>query len=137
MLFSTNYERLLPMLEEDKGLLIRATVLPEDNAPPKLSIQDITSLDNARVNFPSVISIKCYVGVQNAQTGLEPSQKAEALQQLFARKSGGPTEVRLRIERPKDFAVVMDLPVRVRPDREFTAEIQRICGADTYEVLSG
>jgi len=137
MLFSTNYERLLPMLEEDKGLLIRAMVLPEDNAPPKLSIQDITSLDNARVNFPSVISIKCYVGVQNAQTGLEPSQKAEALQQLFARKSGGPTEVRLRIERPKDFAVVMDLPVRVRPDREFTAEIQRICGADTYEVLSG
>jgi hypothetical protein len=43
----------------------------------------------------------------------------------------------LRLERPKDFAVVMDLPVKVRPDREFTAEVQRICGAETLEILSG
>jgi DNA polymerase-3 subunit alpha len=111
-------------------------ILPEDNAPPKLSIQDITPLDNARVNFPSVISIKCYVGVQNSHSGLDPQVKAEELNKLFARKQG-PTEVRLRIERPKDFAVVMDLPNRVRPDREFTAEIKRICGNETLEVLSG
>ncbi len=137
MVFSTNYERLVPFIEEDKGVLVRATILPEDNAPPKLSIQDITLLDNARVNFPSVISIKCYVGVQNAYTGLEPTAKAEELMKLFSRKQGA-TEVRLRIERPKDFALVMDLPaVRVRPDREFNAEVRRICGADTLEVVSG
>ena len=134
MLFSTNYERLDPMLLEDRGLLIRATVLPEENAPPKLSIQDITPLDNARVNFPSVISIKCWVGVQNSQTGL--TEKAEELSKLFRRKQG-PTEVRLRLEKPKDFVVTMDVPLRVRPDREFQSEILRICGVDTYEVLSG
>ncbi len=136
MVFSSNYDRLVPLIEEDKGVLVRAMILPEDNAPPKLSIQDITPLDNARVNFPSVISIKCYVGVQNSHSGLDPQVKAEELNKLFARKQG-PTEVRLRIERPKDFAVVMDLPIRVRPDREFTAEIKRICGNETLEVLSG
>ena len=35
-----------------------------------------------------------------------------------------------------DFAVTMDLPLRVLPDREFRSEITRICGVDTYEVLS-
>jgi DNA polymerase-3 subunit alpha len=136
MLFSTNYDRLLPMLDEDKAVLVRALVLPEDNAPPKLSIQDITPLDNARVNFPSLISIKCWVGVHNQHTGIEPEAKAEELNKLFARKQG-PTEIRLRIERPKDFSVVMDLPMKVRPDREFTAEVKRICGNETLEVLSG
>jgi DNA polymerase-3 subunit alpha len=136
MLFSTNYERLVPMLDEDKAVLVRALVLPEDNAPPKLSIQDITPLDNARVNFPSLISIKCWVGVHNQHTGIEPEAKAEELNKLFARKQG-PTEIRLRLERPKDFSVVMDLPIKVRPDREFTAEVKRICGNETLEVLSG
>ncbi len=134
MLFSTNYERLQPLLEEDRGLLIRATVLPEEGAPPKLSVQDITPLDNARVNFPTVISIKCFVGVHNAHTGLE--DKAEELSKLLRRKEG-PTQVRLRIEKPKDFSLVMDLPFKVRPDREFLAEIARVCGVDTYEILSG
>ncbi len=44
MVFFTQYERVLPMLEEDRAVLVKATVLPEENAPPKLSIQDIIPL---------------------------------------------------------------------------------------------
>ena len=31
---------------------MRGLVLPEENAPPKISVQDIVPLDNARIDLP-------------------------------------------------------------------------------------
>lgn len=129
MVFSNNFERLSGFLDEDRAVLIRAQVFPEENAPPKLSIQDITPLDNARVNYPSLISIKAYVGIN------DPRDRAQELKALFARKAGS-TEVRLRLEKPRDFAVIMDVPYKVRPDKEFLAEVERLFGAEALEVLA-
>jgi DNA polymerase III subunit alpha len=126
MVFTTNYERLLQFLEEDKAVLIRAQVLPEEGGPPKLSVQDIVPLELARVHLPSLISIKVRLGAP---------ERAEALTKLFERKQGE-TEVRLRLEQPRDFQVLLDLPMRVRPDKEFLAEVTRICGPETLEVLA-
>jgi DNA polymerase-3 subunit alpha len=68
--------------------------------------------------------------------GSSGEQKAGELAQLFARKPGA-TEVRLRLEKPRDFSVILDLPSRVRPDKEFCAEVKRICGAEAMEILAG
>ncbi len=126
MLFNSQYERLLPMLAEDKAVLIKATVLPEENASPKISIQDIIPLELARVDLPTVISIR---------VGLGNGAKAEQLNQLFLRKQG-PTGVRLRLEKPRDFSVILDVPVKVRPDKEFRAEVARICGPEALEIVA-
>ena len=61
--------------------------------------------------------------------------KAEALNQLFAKKRGD-TEVRLRLEKPRDFSVILDVTRKVRPDKEFWAEVERICGPESVEVLA-
>ena len=61
--------------------------------------------------------------------------KAEQLNQLFARKRGE-TEVRLRLEKPRDFSVILDVAPKVRPDKEFWAEVERICGPESVEVLA-
>jgi DNA polymerase-3 subunit alpha len=129
MVFSTQYDRLLGTLVEDKAVLIRGLVLPEENAPPKISVQDIVPLENARVSLPSLISIRV------PMNGKADDSRAEALQQLFNRKPGA-TEVRLRLEKPRDFSVILDVAVRVRPDKEFRSELARICGPEALEVLA-
>jgi DNA polymerase-3 subunit alpha len=129
LLFTTQYERLAPMLEEDKAVLLRGLVLPEENAAPKLSVQEIVPLDVARVPLPSLISIKVRLGRNG---GSEP---ATQLQKLFQDKPGE-TEVRFRLELPRDFSVILDVPVKVRPDREFREALEKICGADALEVLA-
>ena len=129
MVFSTQYERLLPSLVEDKAVLVRGLVLPEENAPPKISVQDIVPLDVARVRLPSLISIK--VPMNGAD-----SDRAAELRQLFDGKPGD-TEVRLRLEKSRDFSVILDVTVKVRPDKEFCAEVARICGPEALEVLAG
>jgi DNA polymerase III subunit alpha len=93
-----------------------------------VSVKDIIPLEVVRVPMPSLISIKVRLGTNG-------TDKAQALETLFGRKPGG-TAVRLRLERPKDFSVILDVTARVRPDKEFRAEIERICGPEAIEVLA-
>jgi DNA polymerase-3 subunit alpha len=127
MVFTTQYERLAPMLVEDQAVLIRGSALPEEGNPTKVSVQEIVPLDVARVALPSLISVKVFVG----RNGID---RADELRRLFDRKPGD-TQVRLRLEASRDFSVILDVPSKVRPDREFRAELVRICGPDTIEVL--
>jgi DNA polymerase-3 subunit alpha len=130
MVFTTNYERLAPQIVEDQAVLVRGLVLPEENAAPKISVQDIVALDNVRVDMPSVISIRVWLGRNGTM------DKAQALEELF-RKKPGPTQVRLRLEAPRDFSVLLDVPAKVRPDREFRAAVEEICGAAAIERVAG
>jgi DNA polymerase-3 subunit alpha len=130
MVFTTQYERLAPEIVEDQAVLVRGLVLPEENAPPKISLQDIVPLDKAAVRLPSLISIRVWLGRNGS------NDKAAALQELFEKKQGE-TQVRLRLEAPRDFSVILDVPVRVRPDREFRATVEKICGEGCVEELAG
>jgi DNA polymerase III subunit alpha len=129
MVFSTQYERLDSSLIEDTAVLVRGLVYPEENAPPKISIQDIVALANARLSTPTLVSIKINLN------GRGDADRAEALQQLFARKPGK-AEVRMRLEKPRDFSVILDVASRVRVDKEFKTELARICGPEALEVLA-
>jgi DNA polymerase-3 subunit alpha len=127
VLFTTSYERLLDQLAEDKAVLVKGSVLPEDAGPPKISVQDIVPLELAGVQFPTLISIRVPIGKRPEAPG--------GLRNLCERKPGD-TAVRLRLEKPGDFSLILDLVEKVRPDREFRDEIERLCGPEAYEVLA-
>ena len=55
---------------------------------------------------------------------------------MFQRKPGD-TQVRFRLEAPRDFSVLLDVPAKVRPDREFHALVEQICGPEAIEKLAG
>ncbi|HXK01492.1 MAG TPA: DNA polymerase III subunit alpha [Verrucomicrobiae bacterium] len=129
MCFATSYERLAGQIVEDQAVMVRGLVLPEENAAPKISVQDVVALDNARVDLPEVISIRVWI-----RNGL--TERASALEELFRRKPGQ-TSVRLRLEAPRDFAVLLDVPAKVRPDREFRKALEQICGPECIERVAG
>ncbi|MGA2272886.1 MAG: DNA polymerase III subunit alpha [Bryobacteraceae bacterium] len=130
MVFASSFERLAAQVVEDQAVLVRGLILPEENAQPKVSVQDIVPLDVARVDMPSVISIRVWLG-RNGGT-----DRAAALDELFKRKPGE-TQVRLCLEAPRDFSVLLDVPAKVRPDREFRAALEAICGAECLERVAG
>jgi DNA polymerase-3 subunit alpha len=128
LLFTTNFDRLATSVVEDQAVLVRGLVLPEENAAPKISVQDIVPLEVARIPLPSLISIRVWIGKNG-------TDRAAQLSDLFSRKAGD-TQVRLRLESPRDFTVILDVPTKVRPDREFRAEIEKLCGSEAIEVLA-
>src|SRR5205085_9775012 len=109
--------------------LVAGSVLPEEGGPPNVSSQEMVKLEDASIDVPSLISIRMWL---KDETSIE---KASALSELFVRKRGD-TEVRLRLEKPRDFSVIMDLSAKVRPDREFQAEIEKICGPESMQILA-
>jgi DNA polymerase-3 subunit alpha len=96
LVFAGSFERLAPLVVEDQAVVVRGLALPEESGPPKISVQEIVALDNARVDLPTVISIRVWLG-RNGSV-----DKAQALEELFRRKPGE-TQVRLRLEAPRDF----------------------------------
>ena len=130
MCFATSYERLAPQIVEDQAVMVRGLVLPDENAASKISVQDIVALDNARVDLPDVISIRVWIGRNGGP------ERATALEELFKRKPGA-TSVRLRLEAPRDFSLLLDVPARVRPDREFRKAVEQICGPECMERVAG
>jgi DNA polymerase-3 subunit alpha len=129
VVFGQYYERLSAELNEGEAVLVRGTALPEESGPPKVSVQELIPLAVASPALPSLISIRVPLAANSE------GEAAEALARLFERKPG-PTEVRLRLERPRDFSVILDITQKVRPDREFQQEVERICGPDALEVLA-
>ena len=131
MVFASSMESVMGSLQEDKALLVRGVVMPDEGSQPKISIKSVIELENARVNLPSLISIK----VRLLAAAPEGPDVATMLMDLFSRKPGT-AEVRLRLEKPRDFSVIMDVPVRVRPDKQFKAELAQICGPDSLEIMA-
>ncbi len=131
MVFATAYEQVAQELVVDRAVLVRGTVLPEENAQPKVSVREVVPLGLARVEFPRLISIRVVLE-QKPRAAEDP---AAALTRLFDRKPGE-ADVRLRLEKPRDFSVILDVADKVRPDKEFLAEVERICGPESMEILA-
>jgi DNA polymerase III subunit alpha len=129
MIFANRYEELLSPLSEDAAVFVRGSILTEEGGPSRISIQEMVKLEDARINVPSLISIRIWLKDESSM------EKASALSELFVRKRGN-TEVRLRLEKPRDFSVIMDVTTKVRPDREFQAEIEKICGPESMQILA-
>jgi DNA polymerase-3 subunit alpha len=132
VIFATQYEQVSESVVEDLPVFARGLALPEDNGPPKISVQTLAPLEVAHVSMPSLISIRVWLNKSEE----EDAAKADALSALFARKSGD-TEVRLRLEKPREFSVTLDIGARVRPDKVFRAELEKICGPEAMEILAG
>jgi DNA polymerase III subunit alpha len=129
MAFAKVFAEIGNDIQEDVAVLIRGMALPEEGTPARISVKEVTALSNVRVSLPRLISIKVGIGKVN---GVD---RADELTKLFAAKPGA-AEVRLRLEKSRDFAVTLDVSSRVRPDREFFAEVERICGPSALEVLA-
>jgi DNA polymerase-3 subunit alpha len=126
MVFSNQYERLAAEIMEDTAVRVRGLALPEEGGATKVNVQDIVALDNLRIDLPTVIAIRVWLG----RNGV--ADKAQALEEIFKKKPGD-TQVRLRLEMPREFSVVLDVPAKVRPDREFKRQVEEICGVDCIE----
>lgn len=127
LVFSGRYEALQNELEPDRAVLVRGKAMPEEDGSVRINAQDIIPLALARVDLPSLVQIRLRLDRD------EDSSPAR-LRELLRRKSG-PAGVRLRLERPRDFVVFLDLADKVTPDREFREEIERLCGPGAYEPL--
>jgi DNA polymerase-3 subunit alpha len=109
-------------------VLVKAAVKVEEDAAPKLFINDITPLDEAKVKLPRSLRISIQLPEALPET-------VDALHGLFTR-SKGDAKVLFDLVRPGEYVVVMEAEgYNVVADRAFMKSVEQLCGPDSIKVI--
>ena len=109
-------------------MLVRGGVRIEEGANPKLTVNEIQPLEEAKVPLPRSLRIR--IPLETAMEGT-----VDALHALCQQKKGE-AKVLFDVERQGDFMVVMEAEgYNVLPDRTFVARVEELCGRGAVRVI--
>jgi DNA polymerase III subunit alpha len=128
IVFPEAYKRLQEKIKLEVPVLLKTGVRAEEGSNPKLTISDITPLEDAQPPMPRSLRIR--LPLETATEGT-----VDALQALFAEKKG-PAKVLFDVERQGDFMVVMEAEgYNVLPDRYFMTRVEELCGRGSVRII--
>src|SRR5437867_11974398 len=129
LVFPEAYRKLQEKVKLQVPVLIRGGVRIEEGANPKLTVNDIVSLEEAKVPLPKSLRIR--IPLENAS-----ESTIDELHLLFSQRKGE-AKVLFDVERQGDFMVVMEAEgYNILPDRTFMSRVQELCGHDAVRVIN-
>ncbi len=128
LVFPEAYRKLQEKVKLEVPVLVRGGVRIEEGANPKLTVNDILSLDEAKVPLPRSLRIRIPLEKASEST-------VEDLHLLFSQRKGE-AKVLFDVERAGDFMVVMEAEgYNVLPDRAFIVRVEELCGRGAVRVI--
>ena len=128
LVFAEAYRRLSEKVKLTVPVLVKGGVRVEEGSNPKLLVDDITPLEDARPRLPTHLRIKIPLETASPDT-------IDALQTI-CRERKGEARVLFDLERKGDFTVVMEAEgYNVLPDRAFINRVEELCGRGSVRVL--
>jgi DNA polymerase-3 subunit alpha len=129
LVFPDAYKKLQEKVKMEVPVLVRGGVRIEEGANPKLTVSDISSLEDAKVPLPRSLRIRIPLEKASETT-------VDELHLLFSQRKGE-AKVLFDVERAGDFMVVMEAEgYNVLPDRNFVNRVQELCGRDAIRVIN-
>jgi DNA polymerase-3 subunit alpha len=126
--FADAYKRLAEKIKLTVPVLVKGGVRVEEGSNPKLMIDDITPLEEAKAKLPSHLRIKLSLETASAEM-------IDALHTICQERKGD-ARVLFDLERKGDFTVVMEAEgYNVLPDRAFINRVEELCGRGSVRVL--
>jgi len=128
LVFPEAYRRLGDKVKLDVPVLIRGGVRVEEGGSPKVTVSEITPLEEARPKLPRSLRIRLPLETANEGT-------VDALHSLCLERKGE-AKVLFDVERPGDFMVVMEAEgYNVQPDRTFISRVEELCGRGSVRII--
>jgi DNA polymerase III subunit alpha len=128
LVFPEAFRRLQDKVKLEVPVLIKGGVRIEEGANPKLTVSEITPLEEARPKLPRSLRIRVPLETATDST-------VQALHNLFIERKGD-SKVLFDVERQGDFMVVMEAEgYNVQPDRNFIARVEELCGRGAVRVI--
>ncbi len=128
LVFPEAYRRLSEKVRLEVPVLIKAGVRIEEGSNPKVTVSEITSLDEAKPKLARNLRVRIPLETATEQT-------VDALHAL-CREKKGEAKLLFDVERAGDFLVVMEAEgYNVQPDRAFVARVEELCGRGSVRVI--
>jgi len=128
IVFPEAYRKLGDKVKLEVPVLVRGGLRIEEGVNPKLTVSDITPIEDAKVPLPRTLRIR--IPLETAQ-----ESTIDQLHALF-RQRKGEAKVLFDLERAGDFMVVMEAEgYNVLPDRNFLSSVEELCGRGAVRVI--
>jgi DNA polymerase III subunit alpha len=128
LVFPEAYRKLQEKMKLEVPVLVRGGVRIEEGANPKLTVNDIVPLEDAKVPLPRSLRIRIPLETASEST-------VDALHTLCSARKGE-AKVLFDVERQGDFMVVMEAgDYNVQPDRSFIARVEELCGRGAVRII--
>ena len=126
--FSRDYERLSEQLKTEAPVLIRGTLMGEEDSAPKLSIFAIQPLDSVQVKLPAGIRIRINLDRATEEMFSTLRSAADA--------APGPGKVMLHLEKKGEYAVILEPEqMSVAADRGWIERVEELTGKGTVQSV--
>jgi DNA polymerase-3 subunit alpha len=126
--FARDYERLSAQLKIEAPVLIRGSIMKEEDAAPKISISGIQSLEEVQVKLPSGIRIRINLDRATDEMLAELKSAADA--------APGPGKVMLHLECKGEYAVILEPEgMNVAADRGWVERVEELLGRGSVQPV--
>jgi len=119
--FARDYERLSPQLKIEAPVLIRGTLMGDEDAAPKIAVSQIQALEDVQVKLPTAIRIRINMdrATEEMLAGLKGAAEA----------APGPGKVMLHLEKKGEYAVILEPEgMSVAADRGWVERVEELMG---------
>jgi DNA polymerase-3 subunit alpha len=126
--FPQNYEKLAEKLKIDVPVLVRGSLRGEEDSAPKLSISQITALEDVKIKLPDALRIR--VPLHSSDDAL-----LGKLEKIF-RDAPGDGKLLLNLEEPGAFCAVLEPQgFAVAADVQFIERVEALVGRGAVQVI--
>jgi DNA polymerase-3 subunit alpha len=126
--FARDYERLCDQLKIEAPVIIRGTIMKEEEAAPKISISGVQSLEEVQVKLPTGIRIR--INLDRASNDILAALKSAAA------AAPGPGKVMLHLERKGEYAVILEPEeMSVAADRGWIERVEELVGKGSVQPV--
>ena len=126
--FAREYDRLAEQLKIEAPVLIRGTLMGDEDSAPKISISGIQPLDAVQVKLPGGVRIRINLdrATEEIFAGLKSAADA----------APGPGKVMLHLEMKGEFAVILEPEgMSVAADRGWMERVEELVGKGTVQAV--
>ncbi len=126
--FSRDYERLSEQLKIEAPVLLRGTLMGEEDSAPKLSLISIQPLDGVQIKLPAGIRIRISLDRATEEMFSTLRSAADA--------APGPGKVMLHLEKKGEYAVILEPDqMSVAADKGWIERVEELTGKGTIQIV--
>jgi DNA polymerase-3 subunit alpha len=126
--FARDYERLAAQLKIETPVLIRGTLMGDEDAAPKIAVSQVQALEDVQVKLPSAVRIRINMdrATEEMLAGLKNAADA----------APGPGKVMLHLEKKGEYAVILEPEeMSVTADRGWVERVEELVGKGAVQAI--
>ena len=126
--FARDYERLSAQLKIEAPVLVRGTLMGEEDAAPKIAVSQVQALEDVQVKLPQAVRVRIDLDRASEEIFVGLKSAVDA--------APGPGRVMLHLEKKGEYAVILEPEgMSVAADRGWVERVEGLVGKGAVQAV--